>query len=71
MLSLGRTAVPGRSPFQLGDQSIVQIAYMQISSHSAPFPDTNDINDLILATPHPGMADLQSHERSIVKKVDE
>ena len=37
MLGLGRAAMPRCATFQTRDQIIVQIAHMQVSSHSIPF----------------------------------
>jgi hypothetical protein len=35
MLGFGRTAVPSRPTLQPSDQIVVQISYMQVSSHRA------------------------------------
>ena len=45
MLSLGRATVPSSTPFQPGDQLVVQIAYVQVPSHPS-LREIIDINDL-------------------------
>jgi len=45
MFGLGRAAVPSRAPFQSGNQIVVQIPNMQVSSHQS-LDDIIDLNDL-------------------------
>jgi hypothetical protein len=45
MLGLSRSSVPGGTPFQLGDQIVLQIAHMQVSSHPSHH-EIIEINDL-------------------------
>jgi hypothetical protein len=44
MLGLGRATMPRSAPFQLGDQFVVQIAYVQVPGHHGLY-DLNDLYD--------------------------